>query len=62
VWLTDTARKNLQPVGWVGADGKTSLQIPSNLLDQFTNIEVSVQKVGQPYAFSGVSVLRGNYR
>jgi hypothetical protein len=62
VWLTDTARKSLQPVGWVGADGRTILQIPSNLLDKFTNIEVSVQKIAEPYAFSGVSVLRGNYR
>jgi hypothetical protein len=62
VWLTDTARKNLQPVGWVGADGKSRLQIPSSLLDKFTDIEVSVQKISDPYTFSGTSVLRGNYR
>lgn len=62
VWLTDTARKSLQPVGWVGSDGKTKLQIPSSLLDKFTNIEVSVQNVGEPYLFSGKSVLRGSYR
>jgi hypothetical protein len=62
VWLTDTARKSLQPVGWVGADGKTKLQIPTSLLDKFTNIEVSVQNVSDPYTFSGTSVLRGSYR
>ena len=62
VWLTDTARKNLQPVGWIGSNGKTELQIPSPLLDRFTNIEVSVQKVSDPYQFSGTSVLRGSYR
>ena len=51
VWLTDTARKNLQPVGWIGSNGRTKLQIPSSLLDKFTNIEVSVQDVGQAYEF-----------
>jgi anti-sigma-K factor RskA len=62
VWLTDTARKSLQPVGWIGSNGRTRLQIPSSLLDKFTNIEVSVQDVGQAYEFSGESVLRGSYR
>ena len=62
VWLTDTARKNLQPVGWIGSNGKTKLQIPPSLLGRFTDIEVSVQKVSDPYQFSGTSVLRGSYR
>ena len=62
VWLTDTARKNLQPVGWVGSNGQTRLQIPSSLLDKFTDIEVSVQDSVEAYEFSGTSVLRGNYR
>ena len=62
VWLTDTARKNLQPVGWIGLNGKTKLQIPPSLLDRFTNIEVSVQNLSEPYQFSGKSVLRGSYR
>jgi hypothetical protein len=62
VWLTDTARKSLQPVGWIGSNGRTKLQMPSSLLDKFTNIEVSVQDVGQAYEFSGKSVLRGSYR
>jgi hypothetical protein len=51
VWLTDTARKSLQPVGWIGSNGRTKLQMPSSLLDKFTNIEVSVQDVGQAYEF-----------
>jgi Anti-sigma-K factor rskA len=62
VWLTNTARTSLQPVGWVGADGKTSLQLPTSLLDEFTNLEVSVQKISEPYLFSKISVLRGAYR
>lgn len=61
VWLTDAARKNLQPVGWVGTDGKGSYSVPPDLMGHFDNVEVSVQQVDAPYNFSGVSVLRGNY-
>ncbi len=61
VWLTDAGRTHVQPVGWVGADGKGSYTVPSDLIRQFVAIEVSVQRLNAPYTFSGVSVLRGTY-
>ncbi|MEO6885328.1 MAG: hypothetical protein ABI232_03455 [Jatrophihabitantaceae bacterium] len=69
VWLTDTARTRMQPVGWIDTDGTATLTVPANLLTTFSDIEVSVQNVdasgtasGSPnYAYSGVSVLRGSY-
>jgi hypothetical protein len=62
VWLTDAKRKHLQPLGWVGANGKTDLTVPPDLMNQFSAVEVSVQDVNAPYQYSGVSVLRGSYR
>ena len=62
VWLTDAERKHLQPLGWVGTNGKTDLTVPPDLMNQFSAVEVSVQDVNAPYQFSGVSVLRGTYR
>jgi hypothetical protein len=63
VWLTNAARTQMQPVGWIGADGKARLTVPSDLSDEFDAIEVSVQQVNAPsYDYSGTSVLRGSYR
>ena len=62
VWLTDAERKHLQPLGWVGTNGKTDLTVPPDLMNQFSAVEVSVQDVNAPYQYSGVSVLRGTYR
>lgn len=62
VWLTNPARTQMQPVGWIGANGKATLTVPADLADSYSAIEVSVQKVDDArYDFSGVSVLRGNY-
>jgi hypothetical protein len=62
VWLTNPARTKMQPVGWIGTNGKATLSMPSDLVKQFSAIEVSVQQVNAPsYDFSGTSVLRGNY-
>jgi hypothetical protein len=62
VWLTNSARTQLLPVGWIGADGTTAVTVPNDLLDRFTDIEVSVQPVdAKNYEFSGTSVLRGGY-
>jgi hypothetical protein len=61
IWLTDAARKNLQPIGWIGADGHSTITLPTTLARKFTNIEVSVQSVEKPYLFFGTSVLRGAY-
>jgi hypothetical protein len=63
VWLTNAARTQMQPVGWIGTDGKARLTVPSDLSDEFDAIEVSVQRVNAPsYDYSGTSVLRGTYR
>jgi hypothetical protein len=63
VWLTNSARTQMQPVGWIGTDGKAQLSVPRDLVDEFDAIEVSVQQVTAPsYDYSGTSVLRGTYR
>lgn len=60
VWLTDTARKRMQPIGWIGADGTARLTVPGVMMRQYQDIEVSVQDLGaRNYDYSGESVLRG---
>jgi hypothetical protein len=61
VWLTDAARQHMQPLGWVGSNGRSDLTVPADLITRFSAIEVSVQDVNAPYLYSGVSVLRGSY-
>lgn len=62
VWLTNTQRTQMQPVGWIGSDGHATLTVPADLMNRFTDIEVSVQQVSAPsYDYSGTSVLRGAY-
>lgn len=62
VWLTDTSRTRMQPIGWVDTDGKAQLTVPATLMSQYRAIEVSVQQVNAPnYTYSGTSVLRGTY-
>ncbi|TAM80792.1 MAG: anti-sigma factor [Jatrophihabitans sp.] len=62
VWLTNAARTAMQPVGWIGTDGKATLTVPPDLSAQFSAIEVSVQRLDAPtYDYSGTSVLRGSY-
>lgn len=63
VWLTNSARTQMQPVGWIGTDGRATLTVPANLMSNYSAIEVSVQQVDAPtYTYSGKSVLRGAYR
>lgn len=63
VWLTNSARTQMQPVGWIGTDGRARLTVPRNLSDEYDAIEVSVQQVNsRSYDYSGTSVLRGTYR
>jgi Anti-sigma-K factor rskA len=62
VWLTNKARSQMQPIGWIGADGRATLTVPSNLMSRYSAIEVSVQDVdAATYTYSGTSVLRGSY-
>lgn len=62
VWLTNSGRTEMQPIGWLGPDGTASMTVPSDLLQRFSDIEVSVQSIqAKDYAYSGTSVLRGDY-
>lgn len=62
VWLTNQARSQMQPIGWIGTDGKATLTVPANLMTRYSAIEVSVQDVdAATYTYSGTSVLRGSY-
>jgi hypothetical protein len=62
VWLTNAARTQMQPIGWIGTDGRATLTVPADLMSNFSDIEVSVQQVdAADYTYSGTSVLRGSY-
>jgi hypothetical protein len=62
VWLTDSGRTSMKPIGWIGTDGKATLSVPADLMRKYSDIEVSVQDVNAPsYLYSNVSVLRGEY-
>jgi predicted anti-sigma-YlaC factor YlaD len=60
VWLTNGARTQMYAVGSLGTDRKGSFTVPSDLMSEYTAIEVSVQPITTS-SYSGVSVLRGNY-
>jgi hypothetical protein len=63
VWLTNSARTVMQPVGWIGGNGTAALTVPAELMRRFQDIEVSVQDINaSKYLYSGTSVLRGSYR
>ncbi len=61
VWLTNAERTSMHPLGWVGPDGNGTYTVPAPLMNHFSAIEVSVQKVAAPDGYSGTSVLRGTY-
>lgn len=62
VWLTNGARTQMKPIGWIGDNGKAALTVPASLMKTYSDIEVSVQQVNDPtYTYSGTSVLRGSY-
>jgi Anti-sigma-K factor rskA len=62
VWLTNKARSQMQPIGWIGTNGEATLTVPANLMSRYSAIEVSVQDVdAATYTYSGTSVLRGSY-
>ena len=60
VWLTDSIRKNMQSVGFIGDGNTATLSVSPKWLRQYNDIEVSVQQVNQDQ-YSGTSVLRGSY-
>lgn len=61
VWLTNSARTQLQAIGSLDADNEAQLTVSPKVMGQYTAIEVSVQKLDQT-SYSGHSVVRGTYR
>ncbi len=62
VWLSNDERTEMQPVGWIGSNGKARLTVPAALVARYQDLEVSVQSLDSPtYTYSGTSVLRGSY-
>jgi hypothetical protein len=61
IWLTNSGRTAMQPVGWIGEDGKADVVMPTSLVNAYDHLEVSVQRIDAPYTYSGDSVLRGSY-
>jgi hypothetical protein len=60
VWLTDAARQRMQSVGSIGENNTAELTVPPNVMSEYSDIEVSVQRINQT-TYSGLSVLRGSY-
>ncbi len=60
VWLTNNARTKLQSVATVGSDNKAVFTVAPAVLQQYGDIEVSVQPADK-LDYSGISVLRGDY-
>jgi Anti-sigma-K factor rskA len=61
VWLTNAQRTSMHALGWIGPNGTGSYTVPATLMNHFSAVEVSVQKVAAPDGYSGTSVLRGTY-
>lgn len=60
VWLTDAGRTRMQSVGSIGNNNQAELTVPANVMSQYSDIEVSLQRTDQT-TYSGTSVLRGSY-
>lgn len=61
VWLTNDQRTRMQPVGWIGNDGRANLTVPPEMTTRYGDLEVSVQSANaSDYTYSGTSVLRGS--
>jgi hypothetical protein len=61
VWLTNAKRTRMQPIGWIGNDGKATMSVPPEMMQQYGDLEVSVQRsAATDYTYSGTSVLRGS--
>ena len=61
VWLTNDRRTRMQPIGWIGSDGRAEFTVPPGMMKQYGDLEVSVQSADAAnYEYSGTSVLRGS--
>ena len=61
VWLTNSTRTAMAPVGQLDSGGKGTFRVPVSEVANYGAIEVSVQSTQNAGAYSGVSVLRGSY-
>lgn len=61
VWLTNDQRTRMQPIGWIGPDGRAKFTVPPEMMTQYGDLEVSIQNANaNDYTYSGTSVLRGS--
>lgn len=60
VWLTNTGDPSPQAVGFIGADRRADITVPTALMGAYHDIAVSVQGLHQTQ-FSGRPVLLGKY-
>jgi hypothetical protein len=61
VWLTNDARTQMQPIGWIADNGTATLDVPDGLMSHYQDLEVSLQDTAaKTYNYSGTSVLRGS--
>lgn len=61
LWVTNTTRTKMQPVGTLGTDNRAEMTLPTTVMSRYSDFEVSVQKASQLIKYSGESVLRGEY-
>jgi hypothetical protein len=62
VWLTDASRTVMTPVGELVSPGSTELSLSRDVVSRFADIEVSVESPANGSEYSGLSVLRGQYK
>ncbi|MEU9731758.1 anti-sigma factor [Streptomyces sp. NPDC048002] len=62
VWLMDSSHTKLISMGVLGPDGHATLPVPDNVdLDEYSEVDVSVQPYNGKPDHSGDSVVRGPY-
>ena len=60
VWLADNAGQNRRPLGFVGADRRANLPVPTSVMARYSVVAISVQQTND-VAFSGDLAARGAY-
>ncbi|HSY14970.1 MAG TPA: anti-sigma factor [Jatrophihabitantaceae bacterium] len=61
VWLTDSARVTVVPVGQLDTHGRGDFSVSPSEVNRYSAIEISLQDTASSGKFSNVSVLRGSY-
>jgi hypothetical protein len=60
VWLVAAGGTRLRPLGYVAADRRATLPVPTPVMSRYDTIAISIQKTDQ-VAFSGDIVVHGRY-